>query len=114
MPRRAVLGLEAGFGSQETAAAGVHAHDPVKRPDSPVIPFLTPGSVLPGLLEKSPDPSVTDVTGSMAGKLRKLIAVAEKGVVSWIVDGRDPVAVGLALSGIPAGTVVQNCVQNCV
>ncbi|MBU1245253.1 hypothetical protein KJ612_18770, partial [Myxococcota bacterium] len=47
-----------------------------------------------------------DVTGGMAGKVKKLLDVAADGVTSWIVDGRDETAVAAALAGVPAGTVV--------
>jgi hypothetical protein len=47
-----------------------------------------------------------DVTGGMAGKVKKLYDVAADGVTSWIVDGRDETAVAAALAGVPAGTVV--------
>jgi len=99
-----------------TDVAGVHAGDPRIHPDAPVIPWITPktaGADDPGnfVPSESMDPtpgtsSPFDVTGEIAGKVKKLLDVAAAGVTSWIVDGRDDDAVTAALAGLPAGTVV--------
>ncbi len=99
-----------------TDVAGVHAGDPRLHPAAPVIPWITPETVgkddpaasWPGDSGNPAIPSATDfdVTGGMAGKVKKLLDVAADGVTSWIVDGRDETAVAAALAGLPAGTVV--------
>jgi isopentenyl phosphate kinase len=45
----------------------------------------------------------TDVTGGMRHRVETALALARRGIESWILDGRPPGALAAALAGRPAG-----------
>jgi len=53
-------------------------------------------------------PDRADVTGWMAGKLEKLLVLAEQGIQSWIFSGIEEGNVAAFLDGQPVGTLVSS------
>ncbi|MDI6702406.1 isopentenyl phosphate kinase [Methanothermobacter wolfeii] len=73
MPERVILG---------TDVDGVYTRDPRRYPDAELLEVI--GSIHD--LEALEGTVNTDVTGGMAGKIRELLALAEKGVESEIIN----------------------------
>jgi len=96
-----------GFGRlvHATDVDGVFTADPRADPRASRIPHVHRGNWAE-VSARLAGSGAVDVTGGMAGKVRELVAWAERGLPSRIVDARIPGRLAAALMDEPVGTLV--------